>query len=130
MTVSEKVIDYLLMHSISASDVILNTLLAMLGVGILVSLIRLHRGNGVYQKFNLVHLIVNKEGYPDGAKCIEMGTFLLLSWGFIVYMTSPSKLLPEWYLITYVTLCIGRGAYGAHLRAKGGDMPETPMEKQ
>lgn len=115
------------------SDIILNGILGLAGIAVLVSLWNMHRSNGrgnpIYRNFNLAFLIVNKDGFPDGAKCIEMIAVLLLSWGFIVYMTSPTKVLPEWYLITYVTLCIGRGAYGAHLRAKGGDVPETPGTK-
>lgn len=113
---------WLITNDITPSEVILNTLLAIVGVGVIVSLWRLHAGNGIYKNFNLVHLIVNKDGYPDGAKCVEMGTFVLLSWGFIVYVTA--KTLPEWYMQFYLLAFVLRGAYGAYLRSKGEpDMP-------
>lgn len=95
---------------------ILNTLLVIVGIAILVSLVRMHSGNGIYKNFNLVHLMVNKDGYPDGAKVIELGTWLLLSWGFIVYVTA--KTLPEWYAQIFVVAFVLRGAYGGYLRSK------------
>jgi hypothetical protein len=108
---------------VAPHEVILNTLLVLVGIALLVSLWRMHTGNGIYKKFNLVYLIVNKDGYPDGAKCIEMGTWLLLSWGFIVYVTA--KTLPEWYMQTFVVAFVIRGGYGAYLRSKGGP-PDEP----
>lgn len=118
-------LNWLITEEITPSEVILNTLLVIVGIAILVSLVRLHRGNGggVYKNFNLVHLIVNSEGFPDGAKVVEIGTFLLLAWGFIVYVTA--KTLPEWYMQWFLIAFVLRGAYGAYLRSKGG--PEMPL---
>jgi hypothetical protein len=62
-------------------------------------------------------LVVNKEGYPDGAKCIEMGVFMLMSWGFVVQVTKGQ--LAEWYIVAYVGAFVTRGAFGAYLRSKG-----------
>jgi len=124
----DKLIDYLLMRQITAGDVVLNTILVLFGLAILVSFWRMHRGNGRYENFNLVYLIVSKDGYPDGAKCIELGTWLLLAWGFVVYVTS--KTLPEWYVQIFVVAFVIRGGYGAYLRAKGGPeaQPGTTIE--
>ena len=112
-----QVIAWLVANNITASEVVLNSLLALVLIGVLWSLWRMHCGNGFYKNFNLVHLIVNKGGYPDGAKCIEIGTFLLLSWGFVVYVTA--KALPEWYMQTFIVAFVLRGGYGAYLRSKG-----------
>lgn len=112
-----RVFEWLFSGDITPSEVILNTVLVMLGLALFVSLVRIHSGNGIYKKFNLVHLITNKDGYPDGAKCMEWGTFLLLAWGFIVYVTAKS--LPEWYAQIFVVAFVLRGGYGAYLRAKG-----------
>lgn len=115
-----RLLDWLIGNDITASEVILNSLLVIVGVALLVSLWRMHSGNGFYKNFNLVHLVVNKDGFPDGAKCIEIGTWLLLAWGFIVYVTA--KTLPEWYMQTFVVAFVLRGGYGAYLRSKG-DVP-------
>lgn len=117
-----RLLDWLIAGDITPSEVILNTLLVLVGIAIIVSLVRMHTGNGVYKNFNLVHLIVSKEGYPDGAKVIELGTWILLSWGFIVYVTA--KTLPEWYAQIFVVAFVLRGAYGGYLRSKG-----TPSEE-
>ncbi len=114
-----RVLDFLALHSITAGDVIMNTLLIVVGVAVLASLWKLHKANGRWQNFNLVYLLINKDGYPDGAKCIEMGTWILMSWGFIVYVTAKS--LPEWYLISYAGAFIARGGFGAYLRSKGSE---------
>jgi hypothetical protein len=121
----DKVIDYLLTHSITAGDVIMNLLLTVVGCTVLYSLWRLHKANGRWNNFNLVHLLTNKEGYPDGAKCVELGTWLLMSWGFIVYVTA--KALPDWYLMSYAGAFIARGGFGAYLRAKSADPTPAPM---
>lgn len=111
-----KFFEWMIAGDITPSEVILNTLLVLVGIAIIVSLWRMHAGNGPYKNFNLVHLIVNKDGYPDGAKVIEVGTWLLLSWGFIVYVTA--KALPEWYAQIFVVVFVVRGGYGAYLRSK------------
>lgn len=116
-----------LLNGVTAGEVLLNGILALGALAIFFSLWKLHRRNGRYSNFNLVYLIVNKDGYPDGAKCLEMGTWMLMSWGFIVQVTAKS--LPEWYVVAFVTTFVGRGAFGAYLRAKGGDVPETPGAK-
>lgn len=117
-----RLLDWMIANDLTASEIILNSLLVMAGLAIAVSLYRMHYGNGTYQNFNLVHLIVNAKGYPDGAKCVEIGTFILLSWGFIVYVTA--KTLPEWYMQWFLFAFVLRGAYGAYLRSKG----EPPAE--
>ena len=108
---------WVISNNITTSEFILNLFLFLLFIMLCVTLWKLHRGNGRYKNFNLVFLLVNKDGYPDGAKVIEIGTWLLLSWGLIVYVTA--KALPEWYLITYTGAFIARGGYGAYLRSKG-----------
>lgn len=112
---------------ITPGDLILNGILALAGLAVLWSLWALHRRNGRYNNFNLVYLIVNKDGFPDGAKCIEMALFLILSWGFISYVTKGN--LPEWYMISYTAIFASRAGYGAYLRAKGAEPPETPGTK-
>ena len=110
-------------NGISAADIILNGILAIASLAILWSMISLHRRNGPWSNFNLVHLIVNKQGFPDGAKCIEMGVFMLMSWAFVVQVTKGN--LEEWFLIAYVGSFVTRGAFGAYLRSKSND-DETP----
>jgi len=117
-----RVLDWLISNDITASEVVLNTLIAIACIAIIISMWNLHRANGRYQNINLVDLIVSKEGRLDGAKCVEMGTFLLMSWGFVVYVTA--KALPEWYMQAFLFGFVLRGAYGAYLRSKGGP-PET-----
>lgn len=121
-----RLLDWLIANDITASEVVLNSLLTLVLIAILISLWRMHSGNGLYKNFNLVHLIVNKEGFPDGAKCVEIGTFLLLSWGFVVYVTA--RTLPEWYMQTFIVAFVLRGGYGAYLRSKGE--PEEPAGKR
>jgi len=118
-----KFFEWMIAGDITPSEVILNTLLVIFGIAIIVSLIRSHRGNGPYKNFNLIYLIVNSEGFPDGAKVVEIGTFFLLAWGFVVYVTG--KTLPEWYMQWFLIAFVLRGAYGAYLRSKGG--PEMPL---
>lgn len=115
----------LLGEYISPGDLILNGILALAAVAVIVSLWKLHRRNGRYTNFNLVYLIVNKDGFPDGAKCVEMGVFLLMSWGFIVQITKGN--IADWYVAAYVGAFVTRGAFGAYLRAKGE--PDTPGTK-
>lgn len=102
---------------VGISDIILNGILALAGIAILVSVISLQRKNGPWENFNLVHLITNKEGYPDGAKCVEWGVFLLMSWGFITMMIKGT--ITEAYIGIYTALFVTRGAYGAYLRSTG-----------
>lgn len=107
-------------NGISASELILHGLLALAGIAVLISFVNLHRSNGkgnpAYRNFNLVHLIVNKDGFLDGAKCLEMGTFALMSWAFVFFVTTKS--LPPWFLEAYLGVFVLRGAYGAYLRSK------------
>lgn len=107
---------WLVSRDIGVGDLVLNTLLLVVGIIILKGLWKIHNSNGNYTNFNFIHLIVNKDGYPDGAKCAEWLGIALLSWGFVVYTTS--KTLPEWYVWAFLALIL-RGAYGAHLRSKG-----------
>jgi hypothetical protein len=106
---------------LSPSDLILNGILILASIAVCWSLVTLHARNGRWTNFNLVHLIVSKEGYPDGAKCIEMGVFALMSWGFVVQVTKGN--LAEWYIVAYVGAFVTRGAFGAYLRYKGTDDP-------
>ena len=129
-----RLLDWMVANDLTVSEIILNSMLVLAGVAIVTSLYRMHYGNGQYKNFNLVHLIVNAKGYPDGAKCVEIGTFILLSWGFIVYVTS--KTLPEWYMQWFLGAFVLRGAYGAYLRSKGekslsvGSVEETETIKR
>lgn len=120
-------IAWLVSRDISVSEIVLNVILAVLGIVLIKALWRMHRSNGggnpLYRNFNLVHLIVNKDGYPDGAKCIEIGAFLILSWGFISQVTTGK--LMEWYMQFYIGVFVMRGAYGAYLRSKG-EPPDAP----
>ncbi len=118
------IIDLLHESSVSISDIILNIVLIVFFIGATISLYKLHRANSKYENFNLVWLLVNRHGYPDGAKCIEMGTWVLMSWGFIVHILN--KTLPDWYLVSYVGAFIARGGLGAYLRSQGGDKIEKP----
>ena len=126
----DKVIDYLLVHDITAGEVILNTLLVLFGSVVAYSFWQMHKGNGRYKNFNLVHLVTSNDGFPDGAKCVEIGVFLLMSWGFIVQVTQTK--LAEWYVIAYVGAFVTRGAFGAYLRAKGepADAPGTTVKTE
>jgi len=125
-----RLLDWMIAGNITAAEVILNIVLFIMGIILIRSLWRLHRRNGVYKNFNLVHLIINKEGFPDGAKCIEMGAFILLSWGFIAQITAGK--LAEWYMQFYVGVFVLRGAYGAYLRSKGEpiDIPGTVVKTE
>jgi len=105
----------------SVSEAIMNTILSVAGLLVLTSLWSLHRRNGIYKNFNLVHLLISKEGFPDGSKCMEVGAFLLLSWGFIAQVTAGK--LSDAYTAAYVGAFAVRGAYGAYLRNKG-DTPQ------
>ncbi len=52
---------------------------------------------------------------------MEIGAFLLLSWGFIAQVTTGK--LSDAYTAAYVGAFAVRGAYGAYLRNKG-DVPQ------
>ena len=108
---------------VSAADLILNGILGLACIAVLISLIAVHRKNGPWTNFNLVTMLVNKEGFIDGAKCFEVGVFALMSWAFVVQITKDA--LQEWFLITYVGAFVGRAAYGAYLRTKGHEEPGT-----
>jgi hypothetical protein len=126
-------IAWLVTRNISVSEIVLNLILIVLGYVLIRALWKIHRSNGngnpLYRNFNLVHLIVNKDGYPDGAKCIEIGAFIILSWGFIAYVTSGK--LAEWYMQFYIGVFVMRGAYGAYLRSKSEpDVPGTTVKTE
>jgi hypothetical protein len=121
--------EWMMLNNVSIGDIILNALLALFGLAIVVSLWKLHSKNGRYQNFNLVNLITNKDGFADGAKCFEVGVFLLMGWGFVVMITSKS--IQEWYVVLFVTTFVLRGAYGAHLRSRNApDQPGTTTTTQ
>ena len=114
---------FLINDYFSPSDLILHGMLLVVMMAIMWSFWTLHRKNGSLSNFNLMYLVTSKEGFPDGAKCVELGVFVLMSWGFVVYMTKGN--LPEWFLIAYVSAFVTRGAFGAYLRSKG-EPPEAP----
>ena len=79
-------LEWLIIRNITVSEAIMNVIMAVACIAVILSMWKLHRRNGQYKNFNVVSLVVNKDGFPDGAKCIEMGAFLILSWGFIAYV--------------------------------------------
>ncbi len=108
----------------SVSQIIMNAILSLAGVAVIISMWKLHRANSRYENFNVVSLLVNNEGYLDGAKCMEMGAFLLMSWGFVALLVSGR--LTDTYTSVYVATFALRGAFGAMLRSKKA---ETPPEE-
>lgn len=116
-----RVFDWLLKNDVSASEAIMNVLIIAVGVAVLVSMWKLHRSNSIYQNFNVVSLLVNDKGFLDGAKCMEMGVWLLMSWGFVAQVTTGK--LSDAYTAAYVGAFAMRGAFGAFLRSKGDVQP-------
>ncbi len=105
----------------SASEAVMNIILTVAGILVLVSLWNLHRRNGKYHNFNLVYLLVNKDMFPDGAKCMEVGAWLVMTWGFVTLVTTGK--LSDAYTAAYVGAFAARGAFGAFMRSKG-DPPQ------
>ena len=111
------VIEWLVIRNITLSEAIMNIIIALVCVAILVSFWTLHRKNGFYKNFNMVSLIINKEGYLDGAKCMEIGTFAIMTW-VVVTMTIKGT-ISDALIAAYVGAFAARGAFGAYMRAKG-----------
>lgn len=111
---------FLLKNDVSASEAIMNILIGLACIAIIISMWRLHNRNGIYKNFNLVYLIVNKDGFPDGAKCMEMAVLLVMTWGFVQQVLTGK--LSDAYTAAYVGAFAMRGAYGAFLRNKGGSI--------
>lgn len=113
---------------VTASEAIMNVMMAVACLSVIVSMWKLHRANSRYENFNVVSLITNKDGFLDGAKCMEMGAFLLMSWGFVALVTSGK--LTDAYTAAFAGTFAVRGAFGAFLRSKGDlVMPEEGMTK-
>ena len=105
------------------SEWILNTLLGVVGLAVAVSMWRFH-SNPHFQHFNLLDLITTNDGKISRPAVMEMGAFVLMTWGFIV-LVQRDKLM-EWYAGIYVGAFVLRAAHSAWLNCK--QQPETAAQ--
>ncbi len=90
--------------------------LILMGIVVLVavSMIRFHK-NEQYKGFNLIDLITDHAGKVSRPACMEVGSWLLASWGFIVLINQNR--LTEWYMGAYIGAFVLRAAHAAYLAA-------------
>lgn len=108
-------------------DIVMFSLLGLVAFAVIVSLYRAHRLNGDshYRNFNLIDLIATREGKVDRPAFLEMATFMLIAWGFIVLVTKQ-----QWgLLVAYGGMMVGafslRAAHSAWLKSSQPKEPPT-----
>lgn len=107
------------------SEIVLNSILAVLAVAVMVSMYRFH-SNTRFQHFNLLDLITTAEGKISRPAVMEFGAFVLLTWGF-VFQVQAGKLTTE-YAGIYVGAFVARAAHSAWLSCKTNGNGEVKKE--
>lgn len=77
-----------------------------------------------YPNFDMLQLIMTKEGFLHRPGLFETVACVTMTWGFIVYVVRGT--LSEWYAGLYVAAFIARGAYAAFLSSKKPTNGTTP----
>ena len=103
--------------SLDMSDILLNSLLALIALVVFVSAWRFHQ-DPKYKKFNLFSLVTHRDGTLSRPAVQEIGAFILTSWAFILLINKG--LLAEWFLIPYLAAWVGRSGFSAWLQSRGG----------
>ena len=96
----------------SVTDLVLQALLGLVVLGLIISAWRFHN-NDHYRHFNLIDLVTNREGKISRPAMMELGAFVLMTWGFVVLITKGA--LTEWYAGLYVGAFVMRAAYSSYL---------------
>lgn len=101
------------------SDWLMFGVLLILFLGVGVSLYRAHKANGgsKYNNFNLIDLVATRDGKVDRPAFLEMSTFALIGWGFIVLVTKQQWGLLVAYGGMMCGVFVARAAHAAYLKS-------------
>ncbi len=91
--------------------------LAVFVLLILLSLIRVSRDDA-YSQFNLIDIITCQRGKVSRPACLEVGTWLLMAWGFVVMINKEQWGLVIGYAGLLTTVFVARAAHSAYLNSK------------
>lgn len=93
-----------------------NLILVGLAALLAVSMVRFHKNKEQYENFNLVDLFTDHEGHVSRPACMEVGAWVVSTWGFIVLINKDK--LTEWYMAAYIGAFVLRAAHAAYLSTK------------
>lgn len=118
------------LQNVRPEDLLLNGILLLLAIAIAISLISAHRQNGTsrYKTFNLIDLIATRDGHADRPAFLEMGTFALMAWGFIVLVNKAQWGLLVGYAGLMTSVFVLRAAHAAILKSR--DPAAPPAQAQ
>lgn len=98
------------------------TATVILAVGfllILMSLVKIHfTKSGEYAEFNLLDIITCQKGKVSRPACLEVGTWLLMAWGFVVLINREQWGLVLAYAGMMTTIFVLRAGHSAYLSSK------------
>ena len=97
------------------SEIVLNLILIGIFLAVAVSMYRFHTSKR-YDSFNLLDLITTRDGRISRPAVMEIGAFVLMTWGFIVLVQRDN--LAEWYAGIYAGAFVLRAAHSAYLSCK------------
>ena len=102
------------------TDIILNSILALVALAVLLSMWRFH-SNPRFKCFNLLDLITSHDGKISRPAVMEFGAFMLTGWGFVMLINRNN--LSEWYMMGFLGAFVARAAHSAWLscRTNGGE---------
>ena len=106
------------LSNLDVSDIVLNSILGLALMVVIVSAWRFHK-DPRYKQFDLFKLITHADGTPSRPAVEEFVVFGITSWGFILLINKGN--LPEWYMISYLTVFVARAAHSAYLNSKNGN---------
>lgn len=101
---------------------------ALLGLFMVVAVIALWKSHKDQSKdfknFNLLDLITTSQGTINRPAVMELVVFVLMGWGFIVYVARGT--LSEWYAGLLVGAFVLRAAYSSFLSSKKPANGQSP----
>lgn len=101
-------------------DFALNLIFLGAVILVVVSMVRFHN-NERFEHFNLVDLITDKEGRVSRPALMEVGSWFVATWGFVMLINQGK--LTEWYMGAYIGAFVLRAAHAAYLAS------QQPKEK-
>jgi hypothetical protein len=120
-----------LLKEIEMGDIVMFALLVLAATGAIWSLYVAHKTNGSshYNRFNLIDLICTKDGRVDRPAFMEIGTWCLMAWGFIVLVTKNQWGLLVAYGGLWTGVFVTRAAHAAWLRSTSKEeLPAPPIK--
>lgn len=105
----------LLSLDIDWGEFLINILLAGVAFAVILSLWRAHNSPH-YKDFNLLNIFTTPSGQPDRPALMEVTVWVLMCWGFVVFVTRGT--LSDWYVYAFVGAFVARAGHSAWLRSK------------